>query len=174
VGSCELPNWIQAPREVNACRSRSTTLALFFPSGMQTAIGKTPPALAPGPAGGVPMSRPIRANDYVEHFDPDLSHHRAWLQAVLERLVAHELDNRPDKTEFEFSKAIKLYNFIIHSAITSASILAASLPVRAAIVAYTDRNAFLAAFSSSSSENYNDLATGTTGNWFSHQFLWLA
>ena len=30
------------------------------------------------------MSRPIRAADYVEHFDPDLSHHRAWLLAVLE------------------------------------------------------------------------------------------
>ena len=120
------------------------------------------------------MSRPIRATDYVEHFDPDLSHHRAWLLAVLEQLVAHELDNRPDKTEFEFSKAIKLYNFIIHSAITSASILAASLPVRAAIVAYTDRNAFLAALSSLSSKSYNNLATGTTHNWFSHQLLWLA
>ena len=61
------------------------------------------------------MIRPTRAADYVEHFDPDLSHHRAWLQAVLAQLVAHELDNRPDKTEFEFSKAMKLYNFIIHS-----------------------------------------------------------
>ena len=36
------------------------------------------------------MSRPVRATDYVEHFDPDLSHHRAWLLAVLEQLVAHE------------------------------------------------------------------------------------
>jgi hypothetical protein len=72
------------------------------------------------------------------------------------------------------SKAMKLYNFIIHSAITSASIVAASLPVRAVIVAYTDRNAFLAAFSSSSSESCNELATGSTGNWFSHQLLWLA
>ena len=61
------------------------------------------------------MSDPIPAGDYVEHFDPELPHHRAWLQAVLEQLVAHELDNRPDKTEFEFSKAIKLYNFIVHS-----------------------------------------------------------
>jgi hypothetical protein len=34
------------------------------------------------------MSRPIRAGDYVEHFDPGLPHHRAWLQAVLEQLVA--------------------------------------------------------------------------------------
>ena len=36
------------------------------------------------------MSRPIPAGDYVEHFDPELAHHRAWLLAVLERLVAHE------------------------------------------------------------------------------------
>ena len=47
IGACELPNWIQAPRQVNACRSRSKALALFFPSGMQTAIGKNLPALAP-------------------------------------------------------------------------------------------------------------------------------
>ena len=58
------------------------------------------------------MSRSIRAADCVEHFDPELAHHRAWLLVVLEQLVAHELDNRPDKTEFEFSKAMKLYNFI--------------------------------------------------------------
>ena len=51
VGACELPNWIKAPRAVNACRSRSPALALFFPSGMQTAIGQTPPALAPGRRG---------------------------------------------------------------------------------------------------------------------------
>ena len=51
VGSCELPNWINGPREANACRSRSTTLALFFPSGMQTAIAKTQPALPPGRRG---------------------------------------------------------------------------------------------------------------------------
>jgi hypothetical protein len=43
VGSCELPNWISGPRETNACRSRSTTLDLFFPSGMQGAIGKNEP-----------------------------------------------------------------------------------------------------------------------------------
>ena len=36
------------------------------------------------------MSRPIPAGDYVQHFDPDLAHHRAWLLAVLEQLVAHE------------------------------------------------------------------------------------
>ena len=36
------------------------------------------------------MSRTIPAGDYVEHFDPELPHHRAWLLAVLEQLVAHE------------------------------------------------------------------------------------
>ncbi len=36
------------------------------------------------------MSRPIPVGDYVAHFDPDLPHHRAWLLAVLEQLVAHE------------------------------------------------------------------------------------
>ena len=36
------------------------------------------------------MSRSIPAGDYVEHFDPELAHHRAWLLAVLEQLVAHE------------------------------------------------------------------------------------
>lgn len=36
------------------------------------------------------MNRPIPAGDYVEHFDPELPHHRAWLQAVLEQLVGHD------------------------------------------------------------------------------------
>jgi hypothetical protein len=36
------------------------------------------------------MSQPIPASDYVEHFDPELPHHRAWLLAVLEQLVAHD------------------------------------------------------------------------------------
>jgi hypothetical protein len=36
------------------------------------------------------MSRSIPASAYVEHFDPELPHHRAWLLAVLERLVAHD------------------------------------------------------------------------------------
>ena len=36
------------------------------------------------------MSRPIPAGDYVEHFNPELAHHRVWLLAVLELLVAHE------------------------------------------------------------------------------------
>ena len=52
VGSCELPNWIQSPREVNACLERwMTVIALFFPSGMQTAIAKTQAALPPGRRG---------------------------------------------------------------------------------------------------------------------------
>ena len=33
---------------------------------------------------------PIPAGDYVEHFGPELPHHRAWLLAVLEHLVAYE------------------------------------------------------------------------------------
>jgi hypothetical protein len=36
------------------------------------------------------MNRPIPAGDYVEHFDPELPHHRACLLAVLKQLVAHE------------------------------------------------------------------------------------
>ena len=36
------------------------------------------------------MSRTIPASAYVEHFDPELPHHRTWLLAVLEQLVAHE------------------------------------------------------------------------------------
>jgi hypothetical protein len=53
------------------------------------------------------------------------------------------LDNPtpPDKFNFTLSKAMKLYKSIFHSAIISASIVAASLPVRAAIVTYTDRDA---------------------------------
>jgi len=51
VASCDKPNWISGPRETNACRSRSPTLALFFPSGMQSAIGKNSTALAPGRRG---------------------------------------------------------------------------------------------------------------------------
>ena len=36
------------------------------------------------------MNRPILAGDSLEHFDRELKHHRAWLLAVLERLVARE------------------------------------------------------------------------------------
>ena len=36
VGACELPNWLHAPRQVNACFERWMTVsALFFPSGMR-------------------------------------------------------------------------------------------------------------------------------------------
>jgi len=52
VGACELPNWINGPREANACLERWMTVsALFFPSGMQTTIGKIQPALTPGRRG---------------------------------------------------------------------------------------------------------------------------
>ncbi|MCP9901969.1 hypothetical protein KBZ12_15520 [Cyanobium sp. Cruz CV13-4-11] len=52
VGACELPNWIQAPRQVNACLERWMTVsALFFPSGMQSAVATYQPALAPGRRG---------------------------------------------------------------------------------------------------------------------------
>ncbi len=52
VGACELPNWIQAPRQVNACLERWMTVsALFFPSGMQTAAANNQVALAPGRRG---------------------------------------------------------------------------------------------------------------------------
>ncbi len=52
VGACELPNWIHAPRQVNACLERWMTVsALFFPSGMQTAVVGNQPALAPGRRG---------------------------------------------------------------------------------------------------------------------------
>ena len=51
VGACELPNWLQSPRQVNACRSRSPALALFFPSGMQSAAAGQLPALTPGRRG---------------------------------------------------------------------------------------------------------------------------
>jgi hypothetical protein len=36
------------------------------------------------------MSSSIPVSACVEHFDPELPHHRAWLLAVLERLVAHD------------------------------------------------------------------------------------
>ncbi len=51
VGACEFPNWIHAPRQVNARRSRSTAVALFFPSGMQIAVASNQPALALGRRG---------------------------------------------------------------------------------------------------------------------------
>ena len=40
------------------------------------------------------MSRQSKAAvpnaNYVSHYDPSKSHHRAWLQAVLDRVVQHE------------------------------------------------------------------------------------
>lgn len=36
------------------------------------------------------MNRPIASRDEVDHFDPELERHRAWLQAALERLLDHE------------------------------------------------------------------------------------
>jgi len=33
-------------------------------------------------------TRPVPTSHYVTHFDPSKTHHRAWLQAVLDRLVA--------------------------------------------------------------------------------------
>ena len=32
----------------------------------------------------------VPTSNYVSHYDPAKSHHRAWLQAVLDRLVQHE------------------------------------------------------------------------------------
>jgi hypothetical protein len=52
LGSCELPNWILAPRQVNACLERWMTVsALFFPSGMQLAAASAQPALTPNRRG---------------------------------------------------------------------------------------------------------------------------
>ncbi len=52
VGACELPNWLHAPRQVNACLERWMTVsALFFPSGMQIAASSSQPAMAPGRRG---------------------------------------------------------------------------------------------------------------------------
>jgi hypothetical protein len=52
LGSFELPNWINGPREANGCLERWMTVsALFFPSGMQTTLGKIEPSLARGRRG---------------------------------------------------------------------------------------------------------------------------
>ena len=49
VGACELPNWLLAPRQVNACLERLMTVsALFFPSGMQAALVGQAPGVLPG------------------------------------------------------------------------------------------------------------------------------
>ncbi len=55
---------------------------------------------------------------------------------------------------------MQLYKSLIHFGIVGTSIALASLPARALVITYTDRAAFLAALSSSSTDNYNDLTTG--------------
>jgi hypothetical protein len=47
VGACERPNWIHAPRQESAYRSRSWAVDLFFPSRMQAAVARLQPPLAP-------------------------------------------------------------------------------------------------------------------------------
>lgn len=49
---------------------------------------------------------------------------------------------------------------MLPAVIAGALTAAASLPAQAAIITYTDRDAFLAALSSSTTDDYNDLATG--------------
>jgi hypothetical protein len=52
LGSCELPNWLHGPRQVNACLERWMTVsALFFPSGMQMVAANSQVALTPGRRG---------------------------------------------------------------------------------------------------------------------------
>ena len=52
---------------------------------------------------------------------------------------------------------MQFYKSLIHFGIVGTSIVLASLPAQAAVITYTDRAAFLAALSSSSTDNYNDL-----------------
>jgi hypothetical protein len=58
---------------------------------------------------------------------------------------------------------MQFYKSLIHFGIVGTSIVLASLPVQAAIITYTDRDAFLAALSSSSTDNYSDLTSGFLG-----------
>ena len=52
LGSCELPNWLHGPRQVDACLERwKTVSALFFPSGMQKVAVNPQIALTPGRRG---------------------------------------------------------------------------------------------------------------------------
>ena len=74
VGACELTNWIQAPRQVNACRSRNNPCPALPPRHADRSRYQ-PGGLGSRPARGVPMNRPIPAGDDVEHFDPELPHH---------------------------------------------------------------------------------------------------
>jgi hypothetical protein len=52
---------------------------------------------------------------------------------------------------------MQFHKSLIHFGIVGTSIVLASLPAQAAVITYTDRAAFLAALSSSSTDNYNDL-----------------
>ncbi|MCX5967176.1 MAG: hypothetical protein NTV57_05950 [Cyanobacteria bacterium] len=52
---------------------------------------------------------------------------------------------------------MQFHKSLIHFGIVGTSIVLASLPVQAAVIMYTDRAAFLAALSSSSTDNYEDL-----------------
>jgi hypothetical protein len=52
---------------------------------------------------------------------------------------------------------MKTNRSVLAAVVVGALIAAASCPAQAAIITYTDRNAFLAALSSSSTDNYNDL-----------------
>ena len=52
LGSCELPNWVHGPRQVDACLERWMTVsALFFPSGMQALAAGPQVSLVPGRRG---------------------------------------------------------------------------------------------------------------------------
>ena len=52
VGSCELPNWIAGPRQVNGCLERWMTVsALFFPSGLRTSTAEAAGGIAQVAAG---------------------------------------------------------------------------------------------------------------------------
>ena len=52
---------------------------------------------------------------------------------------------------------MRLNQTLLRFGVVGALIAAASLPVQAAVITYTDRKAFLAALSSSSADNYDDL-----------------
>jgi hypothetical protein len=49
---------------------------------------------------------------------------------------------------------LQFHKSLIHFGIVGTSIVLASLPAQAAVITYTDRAAFLAALSSSSTDNY--------------------
>jgi hypothetical protein len=60
VSSCELPNWLVGPREVNGCLERRMTVsALFFPSGLRNGAGAagTARGIAQVAAGAISRSK---------------------------------------------------------------------------------------------------------------------